>query len=144
MVCQKEARDEIAASARRQATRVTTPTWNKAEHLYSCTYVYPNGKIVLVGEGDVERRRRPPPTSTASRRSTAPTQQLIGLGQGAWVLKNNDVVVRKDYKVLLVDVAGHPGSSSRPLMTTLRRRDQRRGRRSWVAGRASDVTRLIS
>ena len=38
------------------------------------------------------------------------TQQLNGLGQGAWILKNNDVVVRKDYKVLLVNVQGIPPS----------------------------------
>ena len=38
-------------------TSVTTPTWNKAQHLYSCTYVYPNGQDHAVGEGDVERGR---------------------------------------------------------------------------------------
>jgi hypothetical protein len=37
-------------------------------------------------------------------------QPLIGLGQGAAILKNNDVVVRKNYKVLLVDVHDLPGA----------------------------------
>ena len=35
-------------------------------------------------------------------------QPLKGLGQGAWTLKNSDIVVRKDYKVLLVNVRGIP------------------------------------
>ena len=56
------------------------------------------------------------------------TQQLIGLGQGAWILKNNDVVVRKDYKVLLVDVHGDPGQTFASVDERVRRRDQHRGR----------------
>ena len=37
---------------------------------------------------------------------------LFGLGQGAFVAKNDDVVVRKDYKVLLVDVKNVPKGAS--------------------------------
>ena len=47
MVCQKEAREEIASSLGVTETRVTTPTWDEADHLYSCTYVYPKGTITL-------------------------------------------------------------------------------------------------
>ena len=50
------------------------------------------------------------------RKKYGTTQKLIGLGQGAWILKNNDVVVRKDYKVLLVDVQGIPPTFA-PAMT---------------------------
>ena len=32
----------------------------------------------------------------------------MGLGQGAFVTTNGSVVVRKDYKVLLVDTSGLP------------------------------------
>jgi hypothetical protein len=46
MVCQAEVRGEIAQALGVKETRVV-PTWNKNRHLYSCAYVYPNGKIVL-------------------------------------------------------------------------------------------------
>ena len=51
--------------------------------------------------------------------------KLIGLGQGAWVLKNSDAVVRKDYKVLFVNVAGIPAQFS-AVDEALRRVDQHR------------------
>ena len=46
MICQAEAieRDRRRRS-RSRPLRVTKPTW--VDHVYSCTYVYPHGKIVL-------------------------------------------------------------------------------------------------
>ena len=107
MVCQKEARQEIAATLGKQATRVTKPTWDRAHHLYSCTYVYPRGRITLT----VKEMSSGTETTDYFNRVIAKygtAQELKGLGQGAWVLKNDDVVVRKDYKVLLVDVSRVP------------------------------------
>ena len=115
MVCEPEARRDIAATLGIKATRVTAPTWVQAQHLYSCTYVYPHGRITLHVKELVDED-----TTTAYfngvRKKYGTTQKLIGLGQGAWILKNNDVVVRKDYKVLLVDVQGIPPSFA-PAMT---------------------------
>ena len=114
MVCQKEARADIASSLGVTATRITTPTWDRGQHLYSCTYVYPNGKITL------SVKEMSSATETTAYYNTivkkyGSVEPLIGLGQGAWVLKNNDVVVRKDYKVLLVNVEGIP-KQFQPLM----------------------------
>ena len=107
MVCQKEARDDIAVTLGVKETSVTKPVWVKAQHLYSCTYVYPKGRITLTVKELVDAG-----TTTAYfetlQTKYGTTQQLIGLGQGAWILKNNDVLVRKDYKVLFVDVHGIP------------------------------------
>jgi hypothetical protein len=44
---------------------------------------------------------------------------LIGLGQGGFIARNGDAVVRKDYKVLLVDVHGLPAK----FLPLLRRSD---------------------
>ena len=59
-----------------------------------------------VGEG----ARRTRPTTTAYFNSLAAKygkkQNINGLAQGAFIAPNDDVVVRKDYKVLLVDVKG--------------------------------------
>jgi len=109
MVCQKEARNDIAATLGVKETSVTKPVWLKARHLYSCTYVYPNGRISLTVKEFVDAGTTTAYFETVQRTYGA-TRQLIGLGQGAWVLKNDNVVVRKDYKVLLVDVHGIPPS----------------------------------
>ena len=113
MVCQKEAIDEIEVSLGKKPTRVTKPAWDKANHLYSCTYVYPNGKLTL----SVKEMSSGTDTTNYFNRikSKYGAAQELQIGQGAWVLKNSDVVVRKDYKVLLVDVTGIPPNFA-PLM----------------------------
>ena len=105
MVCEAEARRDIAATLGVKETRVTKPTWVVKDHLYSCTYVYPRGKVVLfVKEFSNEQATTAYYDSVLKHFGTI--QPLKGLGQGAWTLKNNDIVARKDYKVLLVDVRG--------------------------------------
>ena len=115
MVCQKEARNDIAANIGVKQTSVTKPTWNKAQHLLSCTYVYPRGKIRLVVK-EMSNADETTAYFNGVQKKYGVTQQLNGLGQGAWILKNNDVVARKDYKVLFVDVKGIPANFA-PAMT---------------------------
>jgi hypothetical protein len=101
MICQKEARDEIAASLLRPATRVTKGQWDKSHHLYACTYVYPNGQMTL----SVKELSNGTQTTNYFNGLVAKygKAQPLSIGQGGWLLKNGNVVVRKDYKVLLVD-----------------------------------------
>jgi hypothetical protein len=115
MVCQKEARADIAANLGIKPTSVTKPTWVKAQHLYSCTYVYPKGKITLYVK-ELSSEKETTAYFESVKKKYGLTQQLNGLGQGAWILKNNDVVARKDYKVLLVDVTKIPANFA-PAMT---------------------------
>jgi hypothetical protein len=115
MVCQKEARVDIAANVGVKETSVTKPTWIKAEHLYSCTYVFPKGKITLFVK-ELSNAKETTAYFESVKKKYGLTQQLNGLGQRAWILKNNDVVVRKDYKVLLVDVHAIPANFA-PAMT---------------------------
>jgi hypothetical protein len=115
LVCSAEARQDIAASVGVKETSVTTPTWDKAQHLYSCTYVYPKGKISLSVK-EMSSQAETTAYFDSVKQKYGLTQELNGLGQGAWILKNNDVVVRKDYKVLLVDVHAIPANFA-PAMT---------------------------
>jgi hypothetical protein len=105
MVCAKEARVEIAASLNIQATGVTAPTW--MDHRYSCTYVYPKGRVTLSVKELVS-----PQTTTdyfnSLARKLGQAAPLKDLGQGGFIATNGDAVVRKDYKVLLVDVHAIP------------------------------------
>jgi len=114
MVCANQARAEIAATLGVTATHVTQPTWIENQHLYSCSYVYAHGTIVLsVKELSSAQQTTGYVDGIVKRYGT--NQDLFDLGQGAWLLKNSDVVVRKDYKVLLVDVQGI-ASNFLPLM----------------------------
>ena len=106
MVCAPEAQQDLGSALGAPTTAVTTPTW--ADHVYSCRYMYPDGTMAL----SVKELSNGTETTNyfeSIKRKYGTIDDLNGVGQGAWVLKNGDVVVRKDYKVLLVDVTGIPG-----------------------------------
>ena len=105
MVCLPEVLGDLADNLGFKATRVTKPTWN--DHIYSCTFVYPKGSFTLSTKELVSEQ-----TTTdffnAQKQKLGVKQNLFGLGQGAFLAKNDDVVVRKDYKVLIVDISNVP------------------------------------
>ena len=105
MVCESEVAGDLAEALGVKATKVTKPTWK--DHVYSCTFVYPKGSFVLSTKELVSEK-----TTTdyfnMLKQKLGFKANLYGLGQGAFVAKNDDVVVRKDYKVLLVDVKNVP------------------------------------
>ena len=78
--------------------------------------MYPNGKIVLSVK-EMSSANETTAYYNGIIKQYGTIQPLTGLGQGAWVLKNDDVVVRKDYKVLLVNVEGIP-KQFQPLLTS--------------------------
>ena len=115
MICESEAANDIY----NQATGVKTikpfkPTW--VDHVYSCAYVYPNGAVMRLSVKELSSDAE----TTAYFDSLA---QKLGkekdqaIGQGAFTTKNGDLVVRKDYKVLLVDVSKLPASFGVPADT---------------------------
>lgn len=116
MVCTSEARQDIAAALGVQATRVTMPTWH--DHVYACTYVYPRGAITLSVKElpDLAATARYYDALLARFGRSLP---LFGLGQGGFLAMNGNAVVRKDFKVLLVDVQSFPDNEA----PTMRRID---------------------
>jgi len=110
MVCAEEAVAEIAEVVGAKAA-VTAPTW--ADHLYSCGYRYTEGTMVL----SVKVLSSWPQTYAyfdelaKTLHKTAPVR---GLGQGAFVVGDGSVVVRKDWKILLVDISGLHGMVGSP------------------------------
>jgi hypothetical protein len=112
MVCAPEARAELGTAIGLEALTVTAPTW--IDHVYSCTYRYPNGGITL----SVKELPNLATTSSyygALAQRLGKANALYGLGQGAFVAPNGDAVVRKDYKVMLVDVSTLPNQAAWPL-----------------------------
>ena len=106
MICETEVRGEIAQALAVTETRVAS-AWSKPRHLFSCTYFYPRGQIVLSVK-EMSSERETTAYFDAVRKKFGTKNSIPGVGQGAWLLKNDDVVARKDYKVLLVNVQGIP------------------------------------
>jgi hypothetical protein len=111
MICAHEAQDEVAGVLATKPTLVSTPTW--ADHLYSCDYVFPAGTVTLaVKELDDLRSTTAYFDSLASTLGRIP--DTVHLGQGAFQTPTGSIVVRKDFKVLLVDVTRLPNGFGRP------------------------------
>lgn len=105
----------MAQNEMAQALGVTAVVQNRTwvNHRYSCDYVYPNGTI-QVSDQELSSWSETYAYFDGLGRTLGKTQTLPNLGQGAFATQNGDVVVRKDWKVLLVDITGLPSSFGDP------------------------------
>lgn len=111
MVCADDAEHEIAEALGLKAVRISTPTW--VDDLYSCTYEYPDGSFTLsVKELSSWDQTYAYFDGLGTRYGKA--RALGNLGQGAFSETAGSVVVRKDWKVLTVDIAGLPAQFGVP------------------------------
>jgi hypothetical protein len=110
MVCSRQAQKEIAETLGVHAS-VSTPTW--ADHAYSCLYAYPDGGFVLTVK---ELSSWPQTFAYYARlaRKQGRSATVRNLGQGAFQTDNGSTVVRKDWKILTVDISGLPGQFGKP------------------------------
>jgi hypothetical protein len=105
MICAPEAVDDIAASVRTRTISPVTPRW--ANGVYSCDYAYPNGTMTLsVTELSSQSAAVALFSRLASLRGRSPEE--LDLGDRAFVATDGSVIVRKDAKVLVVDVRAAP------------------------------------
>jgi hypothetical protein len=111
MVCAREAQKELANVLGRAPVMVSAPTW--VDHLYTCRYVYTDGEFVLSVK-ELFNKAQTTAYYTMLGTHLGRTGSLNGLGQGAYTTTNGDAVVRKDYKVLLVDISGLPAQFGVP------------------------------
>jgi hypothetical protein len=118
MICEPEAINDIYNSATGVKTiKPFKPTW--VNHIYSCDYVYPNGAVMRLSVKEMSSTEETTAyfDSLAQKLGKAAKQPTLGLGQGAFVTKNGSLVVRKDYKVLLIDVSKLPAQFGVPADT---------------------------
>ena len=107
----KEAQTELGSGLGVTPVQVTTPTWT--DHVYACQYVYPTGTLSLsVKELDSARQTTAYYEAFAAQLGRRPGR--LAVGQGAYVTTGGSVVVRKDWKVLLVDVSRLPSQFGQP------------------------------
>lgn len=111
MVCARDAQAELVSGLGVAPTQVTPPTW--VDHLYACQYVYPTGVFTLsVKELNSAKETTAYYDGFAARLGRRPGG--LAIGQGAYVTTDGSVVVRKDWKVLYVDVSHLPPLFGQP------------------------------
>jgi hypothetical protein len=110
MICQSKAAGEIQDVLGEKAV-VTDKSWSN--HLYTCKYKFESGTITLsikeLSSWNETLSYFSNLASTLHRTST-----LSNLGQGGFQVQNGNVVVRKDWKILLVDITGLPAQFGSP------------------------------
>jgi hypothetical protein len=111
IVCGAEAEGEIDYALGEKPIDPIRPTW--VDHVYSCRYVYAKGVMVLSVK-EVSSYGQTVAYFDGLGRTLGDTGRLNGLGQGAFSTTDGSVVVRKDYKILLVDVSGLPAEFGHP------------------------------
>jgi hypothetical protein len=110
MVCSAKAQSELASPLGVTAT-VAPPTW--ADHTYACRYRYPDGSFTLsVKELSSWSETHAYFDGLGAR--LGDTGKVTGLGQEAFTTSDGSIVVRKDWKVLLVDISGLPAQFGVP------------------------------
>jgi hypothetical protein len=115
MICAHETQTELAAVLGVHTAQPVVPAWN--DHVYSCRYTYHNGFMVLsVKELSSQAQTDGYFTSLAHRLGQAQRPQAIDRG-AFFTTRNRSVVVRKDYKVLLVNISGLPAQFGAPPYT---------------------------
>lgn len=110
MVCQKKAAMDIEQALGESAV-VTNQTW--VNHLYSCDYRYTNGTMVLSVKELSSWSQTLGYFNTLAKRLGKGTT-FYNFGQGAFQTRDGSVVVRKDWKILIVNIAGLPDEFGSP------------------------------
>ena len=106
MICAAEAQKDLAKSLGITASTVTTPTW--VDHVYSCRYVYTNASIGLSLK-ELDSAAQTTRYFDGLGRQLGRTESLA-MGEGAFLTNTGSMVVRKDWKVLHIDVSQVPAT----------------------------------
>jgi hypothetical protein len=112
MICENEAAGEIYQSATGVKTIAPLkPTW--VDHVYSCDYVYPGGAKMTLSVKEMSNEAETTAYFDSLATKLGKTDAAVGI-PNAFQVKDGSVVVRKDFKVLLVDVTKLPASFGVP------------------------------
>lgn len=110
MVCAPKAQHELAEALGVNAV-VQGITW--VDHRYSCRYTYPDGFFTMSVQ-ELSSWSQTYAYFHSLGASMGDAGSIPNLGQAAFSTSNGSVVVRKDWKVLLVDDSGLPAQFGVP------------------------------
>jgi hypothetical protein len=105
MVCSDEIRGEVAGALGLTSTPTPTSAWS--DHVYTCDYALPMGRLVLAVSVSPSAAAARGQLATLRRQAGADTQEA-GLGQQAYSATAGTVLAVKDNMVLRVDATGLP------------------------------------
>jgi hypothetical protein len=116
MVCGGEVRGDISHTLANAALSPGTSTW--ADRLYTCTYLLPNGRLVLSVKDSASSRSGHRYFQVAHKRAdeAQPLGGLLNLGLPSYGTPDGTVVFLKDGKTLKVDASNlhhQPGAQQR-------------------------------
>jgi hypothetical protein len=111
MVCSAKAQAEIA-QALGETAQIETPTWT--DHEYACRLLYSPTATLALSVKELSSWSQTDAYFGMLRSQLGSTGSLNGLGQGAFQATAGNVVVRKDWKVLVVNIAGLPPQFGQP------------------------------
>ena len=116
MICGPEIQKAVTTILSLRSTPTTTTAW--ADHLYTCTYHLPTGRLVLSVEESPDTAAANAYFATLRQRlgSTHPLTGAQGLGNPGYESAGGTVVVLKDGKILQVDATGMPPVSGPQLI----------------------------
>jgi len=110
MVCQPKAQEEID-EALGVTSSIDSPRW--LNHLYSCHYIFPEGAFLLSVK-ELSNWSQTLGYFHGLGANLGSSHRIYNLGQGAFQTNSGTVVVRKDWKVLAVDVSSLPPQFGNP------------------------------
>jgi len=114
MICADEAKKDIATTSIGFDTlQPLKPKW--ANHVYSCGYLYRGGVKMALSVKEMSSAAETTAYFEALGKQLGRGADLPELGEGAYQTRNGSAVVRKDYRVLLVDVSRLPARFGKPL-----------------------------
>jgi hypothetical protein len=111
MICATEAQTEVVQALGLTASRPATAAW--AAPVYSCTYTFAAGVVVL----SVRELAGAPQTTAyfnSVQNDAGTSTRVPDLGEAAIAVADGTVYVRKDFKVLKVDVSKLPAFVGQP------------------------------
>jgi len=111
MICESEVKNELSSLLGVQPDQPIVPTWK--DHVYSCTYHYKGGALTLAVKELADKASTDAYFDEMAQR-LGKSAKINGLGQGAYTTSDKSAVVRKDYKVLLVDISKLPAQFGNP------------------------------
>jgi len=111
MICGSAVKTDLQGVLGVDPTAVTTPTW--ADHVYSCTYQYPDGAFTLSVK-ELSSARETSDYFDQLGAQLGRKRPVIAVGEDTFMTSNGSLVARKDWKVLLVDVSGLPDQFAKP------------------------------
>lgn len=118
MICEAEAKKDIAQSGVGFDTiEPLRPAWDKASRIYSCGYVYAGGAKMTLSVKETSSAAAATAYFDSLAERLGKARSLFGTGEGAYTTIGGDTVVRKDSKVLLVDVSKLPPRFGKPADT---------------------------